>query len=279
MLRIFRRRPPGNAAPHAAGADATDDASDEDPAHGGERGVRDAIRDDLVGGRHLLAYLRHLARGNALTRSHLSPADDQRPPVILIHGFLGTRGSMLIMERRLARDGVTVFSFDLGLFNTHDIRLSAVRIQRKIESILSQVSVDKIDIVGHSMGGLIGLYYIKRLGGAAKVRKLVMMGSPIEGTWTALAGVATVGLLSAGTWQILPGSRFLRELREGPLPPGVDVYTIAAERDWVCPPGATALPGARRMTVPLGHSSLVVSDEVYRCVKAALAVAPSARRP
>ena len=196
--------------------------------------------------------------------------DAGTPPVLLIHGFLGTRGSMIVLERRLAADGHTVFSFNLGLLNTADIRASAGRIRKKIESILAQVAVDKIDIVGHSMGGLIGLYYIKRLGGAPKVRKLVMMGTPIEGTWSALAGVATVGLVSASSWQILPHSRFLRELAQGPLPDGVEVYSIAAERDWVCPPDATVLAGSTRMTVPLGHSSLVMSDEVYRCVRSAL---------
>jgi len=227
--------------------------------------------DDLLGGRHTLAYLRDLARGNTVPRMHFPEAIDAgRPPVLLIHGFLGTRGSMIMLERRLIADGTTVFSFNLGLLNLRDIRASALLIQQKVESILAQVRVDKVDIVGHSMGGLIGLYYVKRLGGAASVRKLVMMGTPVWGTWSAVMGVATVGLLSPSSWQILPGSRFLADLRRGGLPAGVDVYTIAAERDWVCPPEATVMPGATQVTVPLGHSSLVISDEVYRCVRQAL---------
>ena len=83
-------------------------------------------------------------------------------------------------------------------------------------------------------------------------------------------GVATVGLVSKSSWQILPNSGFLDELNRAPLPPEVDYYTIAAQRDWVCPIGSTFLPGATRLTVPLGHSSLVVSEEVYRHVISAL---------
>ena len=262
---IYRRRPSGTTDDIPA-SEASGIGAITEPAR------RAVLRDDLVGGRDALAYLRQLARGNTLPRSHVPEAADpaSMPPVLLIHGFLGTRGSMFVLEKRLAADGTTVFSFNLGVLNTGDIRASAGRIRKKIDSILAQVAVDKIDIIGHSMGGLIGLYYIKRLGGASKVRKLVMMGTPIEGTWAALFGVATLGLVSASSWQILPRSRFLRELTAGPLPPGVDVYTIAAERDWVCPPGATMLPGATRMTVPLGHSSLVISDEVYRCIYQAL---------
>jgi triacylglycerol lipase len=233
--------------------------------------VDDILRQDLVGGRHTLSYLRHLARGNRIRRTAaFANTNDEHPPVLLIHGFFGTRGSMYILERRLIEDGACVFSFNLGTVNTRDIRQSAILIQRKIESILAQAPVTKIDIVGHSMGGLIGLYYVKRLGGHDKVRKLVMMGTPVQGTWSALLGVATMGLVSPSSWQILPRSSFLADLAEGPLPPSVEYYTIVAQRDWVCPPERTFLPGATRLTVPLGHSSLVVSDIVFQHVRRAL---------
>jgi triacylglycerol esterase/lipase EstA (alpha/beta hydrolase family) len=229
------------------------------------------LRQELTSSRHALAYLRHLARGNRIRRkSFYEKVTEEHPPVLLIHGFFGTRGSMYILERRLNQDGICVLSFNLGPINTRDIRQSAVLIYRKIDSILAQVPVKKIDIVGHSMGGLIGLYYVKKLGGHAKVRKLVMMGTPVDGTWVALIGAATIGLVSASSWQILPGSSFLAELAEGTLPRSVEYITIAAQRDWACPPESTFLPGARRITVPLGHSSLVVSEEVYRHVRRAL---------
>src|SRR5258705_13537643 len=106
------------------------------------------------------------------------------------------------LEQRLAKEGIVVFSFNLGTFNSRDIRTSAFLIHRKIESILAQTSVKKIDIIGHSMGGLIGLYYVKKLGGHERVRKLVMMGTPLRGTWSALLGVATMGLVSSSAWQL-----------------------------------------------------------------------------
>ena len=232
---------------------------------------RHPLAQDLLGGRDALFYLRHLARGNTIRRKKFfGTIDERHPPVLLLHGFLGTRGSMAPLERRLNADGICVFSFKLGTLNTRDIRRSAFLVHRKIESILAQAPVKKVDIVGHSMGGLIGLYYIKKLGGHEKVRKLVMMGTPLGGTWSALAGVATVGLLSKSSWQLLPRSRFLAELAQGALPACVDYYSIAAQRDWVCPPESTILDGATRLTVPLGHSSLVVSEEVYRHVLWAL---------
>jgi len=230
-------------------------------------GRRSTIGQDVAGGADGLSYLRHLVRGNRLRRrdgfADLSP---ESPPVLIIHGFLGTRGSMYLLERRLVEDGFVCVSFNLGTLNVRDIRRSAFLIHRKIERILAQTPSQKIDIIGHSMGGLIGLYYVKKLGGHARVRKLIMMGTPVRGTWSALAGVMTLGLWSTSSWQLLPRSRFLDELAQGPMPPGVDVSTIAAARDWVVPLSTTRLQGANAMTVPLGHSSLVVSEEVYRRV-------------
>ncbi len=231
----------------------------------------DRAREDLTGGRDGLSYLRHLVRGNRLKRrASFETIDDRNPPVLLIHGFMGTRGSMYPLERRLIADGVCVFSFNLGTLNTRDIRSSAFLIHRKVENILAQAPVKRIDIVGHSMGGLIGLYYVKKLGGHEKVRKLVMMGTPQQGTWSALAGVATMGLVSASSWQLLPGSQFLKDLATGPLPPDVQYTTVAAARDWVCPLASTRLDGATPVVVPLGHSSLVVSESVYSRILGAL---------
>jgi pimeloyl-ACP methyl ester carboxylesterase len=230
-------------------------------------GKRSTIGQDVAGGADGLSYLRHLVRGNRIRRG--AAFDDvtlEAPPVLMIHGFLGTRGSMYMLERRLVDDGFVVVSFNLGTLNVRDIRRSAFLIHRKIERILAQTPSQRIDIIGHSMGGLIGLYYVKKLGGHTRVRKLIMMGTPIRGTWAALMGVMTLGLWSTSSWQLLPRSRFLDELAQGPMPPGVDLHTIAAARDWVVPLPTTRLAGASATTVPLGHSSLVVSEEVYRRV-------------
>jgi len=230
-------------------------------------GKRSTIGQDVAGGADGLSYLRlgildeFLRRGAAF--DGVTP---DAPPVLIIHGFLGTRGSMYMLERRLVEDGFVVVSFNLGTLNVRDIRRSAFLIHRKIERILAQTPSQRIDIIGHSMGGLIGLYYVKKLGGHARVRKLIMMGTPVRGTWVALMGVMTLGLWSTSSWQLLPRSRFLDELAQGPLPPGVEVHTIAAARDWVVPLPTTRIAGANATTVPLGHSSLVVSEEVYRRV-------------
>ncbi len=233
-------------------------------------GRRSTFGQNMTGGADGLSYLRHLVRGNRLRRRDaFSDVTLEAPPVLLIHGFLGTRGSMYMLERRLVDDGFVVVSFNIGTFNVRDIRRSAFLIHRKIERILAQTPSQKIDVIGHSMGGLIGLYYVKKLGGHARVRKLIMYWQTRSGaSWSALdrGAARACGRPRPGN-QLLPRSRFLDELAaRAAAAQGSKSRTIAAARDWVVPLPTTRLQGANAMTVPLGHSSLVVSEEVYRRV-------------
>jgi pimeloyl-ACP methyl ester carboxylesterase len=238
--------------------------------------TRDLTREVADSG-HTAIYLRQLLRGNWGDRgqmaserdSHLAASDRappaSTPPVLLIHGYMATRGSLHLLERQLARRGHVVMSYPLGPINLGDIRDSAGLIARKVESMVAQTGVQKVDIVGHSMGGLVGLYYLKRLGGRHRVRRLLLLGTPTRGTWSALLGLITAPL-GLASLQLLPGSPFLRELTEGPLPPGAEVISIGAERDWLAPLSTTVLRGVRHLALPTGHSGLLVEADVAEVV-------------
>jgi len=226
---------------------------------------------------HAAVYLRQLLRGNRAKRAfksldHRSAKKGQvaapgQPPVLIIHGYLATRGSLHLLERHLTDRGLIVMSYPLGgpLLNIGDIRDSAGLIARKVESIVAQTGIARVDIVGHSMGGLVGLDYLKRLGGRHRVRRLILLGTPAQGTWSALLGLVTAPL-GLASLQLLPGSPFLRELGERPLPPGADVVSIGAVRDWLAPLASTALDGVRHIALPTGHSGLLVDAEVAEVV-------------
>ena len=219
---------------------------------------------NVVDSGHAAVYLRQLLRGNRGDRTHVAAETEGRapgPPGLLIHGYLATKGSLHLLEQHLARRGHVVMSFRFGPINLGDIRDSAGLVARKVESIIAQTGVSHVDIVGHSMGGLVGLYYVKRLGGRHRVRRLVLLGTPTRGTWSALLGLVTVPL-GLASLQLLPGSPFLQELSETPLPEGVDVVSIGALRDWLAPVARTALEGVRNIALPTGHSGLLVDEEV-----------------
>ena len=230
--------------------------------------VADKVAGSVADSTHSAVYLRQLLRGNrgAHAQRPEQAAKSGQPPVLLIHGYLATRGSLHLFEQQLADRGHIVISYPLGFpVNLRDIRDSAGLIARKVESVIGQTGVARIDVVAHSMGGLVGLYYLKRLGGRHRVRRLILMGTPTQGTWSALLGLVTAPFGRASL-QLLPGSPFLRELEEIPLPPGVEVISIGAIRDWLAPLSTTVLNGVRHIAVATGHSGLLVDAEVARIV-------------
>jgi pimeloyl-ACP methyl ester carboxylesterase len=222
--------------------------------------------------RRAVTWIGQTLKGNRIAPPRsCEPRENSCPPVLLIHGYLATRGSLGLLERRLTEKGHLVLSYRLGLLHTADISESAAFIARKIESIAAQTGLDHIDIVGHSMGGLVALHYLKRLGGRRRVRRLVMLGTPVAGTWSSLLGVATMPLGRASR-QLLPDSQFLRELAEGSLPEGVEIVCVSGDRDRLAPPSSTYLKGVRHICLATNHAGLLVDEQVARVVGEILSV-------
>jgi pimeloyl-ACP methyl ester carboxylesterase len=230
--------------------------------------LKNRVRDTVDTVAHGYEYGRHLVRGNKVG-VEMSWTRPEVRPVVLVHGFLGTRGTMLPLTRRFQSDGRVVFSYAYGTFNLGSIRRSAEDLTNHLRSICEKLDVDRLDVVGYSMGGLIALHAVKFLSGHRYVRNLVMMGSPLRGTWVSLAGVATVGAISPSVWQILPGSPFLEDLMSAPAPQHVRMRQIHAASDALCPaPGPIEGVAARDyIMLPGGHSSLVVTEPFYQACR------------
>jgi triacylglycerol lipase len=220
--------------------------------------------------RRAASFVRHTLRGNRVAPAPAGQPAENQPPVLLIHGYLATRGSLHLLERRLTEMGHLVLTYRLGLVHAGDICESAAKIAAKVESIAAQSHLDRMDIVGHSMGGLVGLYYVKRMGGRRRVRRLIMLGTPTSGTWSALLGVA-LAPLGRASLQLLPDSAFLRELEEGTLPDGVEIFSVAGDRDRLAPPSTTRLRGVSHICLPTNHAGLLVDAQVAQVVGEILA--------
>lgn len=185
----------------------------------------------------LKGYLDLDRRGNEIVRR----TDFTRcpKPVLLIYGFFGTRRSFEVLEHRLRKDGYGVFSINLGglfdAFNTFSIDQCAEKIRDKVERLYSRYDLGPLSIIGHSKGGLIGRYYVKRLGGDRRVQNLITLGTPHNGSPTAYVGVATLGLVARSVWQMTPMSPFIRRLKIGAFPRHVRFTSIYSKQDAAAP--------------------------------------------
>jgi triacylglycerol lipase len=161
-------------------------------------------------------------------------------PVLMLYGLLSTRRTFEVLERRLRRDGYCVFSIKLGglmeTFNSRGIDECAERVRVKVERLYSRFpGMGPLTIVGHSKGGLIGRYYVKRLGGDQRVKAVITLGTPHSGTRTAYLGCALVGAFAKSVWQMTPRSPFIRKLKVGAFPRHVRLVSIYSRGDKVSP--------------------------------------------
>ncbi|WP_443076111.1 esterase/lipase family protein [Streptomyces sp. NBC_01716] len=130
-------------------------------------------------------------------------------PVLLLHGFVDNRSVFVLLRRSLARHGWRhLESLNFSPL-TSDIRLAAEVLGRRIEEVCARTGHREVDIVGHSLGGLIARYYVQRLGGDVRVRTLVTMGTPHAGT-----GAIPFASAHPVVRQMRPGSDLIEELRE-----------------------------------------------------------------
>ena len=219
-----------------------------------------------------------LATPLALRRRRVRPLDpdDPRPPVVLLHGYAQHAANFLWLARRLERDGWRHLHPVAHAPVGGDIERSAQRLGEAIDRIRRASGASRVDIVAHSMGGLVARAYIRTRGGASGVGRLITLGTPHQGT-DAFPRLR----LDPMVVQMRPGSPLLARLAaDDPVPQLADCISIySADDAVVVPPSRAYYPGAFNVEVRgLGHLSLLFSRRVYTLVRENLAAerAPAA---
>ena len=186
-------------------------------------------------------------------------------PILFVHGYLSDGSVWDTMVARFKADGWTSSELYSWSYNySQSNAVTAGQLSQKVNEILAATGKSKVDIVTHSMGGLSSRYYLKNLGGTAKVDEWVSIGGPNHGTTTALL------CFDISCVEMRPGSQFLNSLNAGDETPGAVRYgTFWSLCDEVINPDSSVLlSGAtNKLTACLGHLSLLISSSVYRGVR------------
>jgi triacylglycerol esterase/lipase EstA (alpha/beta hydrolase family) len=189
-------------------------------------------------------------------------------PVILVHGtFEDMSNNWQALSPLLANSGYCVFalnygSFDgsgeLGIYATGEIAHSAEQLSSFVDQVLAATHASKVDLVGHSQGGMMPRYYLRFLGGAAKVHTLVGLAPSNHGT--TLDGITTLGSFFPGSSGFLGslcpaceeqevGSAFLSNLNAGgDTVRGVKYTVIESANDEVVTPYTSAFLSGKNVT-------------------------------
>jgi triacylglycerol lipase len=103
-------------------------------------------------------------------------------PIILMHGVIDNRSVFTMLRRGLRKRGFgRVVTLNYSPLSD-DIRVVANRLSTLVEDVVRETGYERVHVVGHSMGGMVGRYYVQRMGGDSRVHTLVTLGSPHAGT-------------------------------------------------------------------------------------------------
>lgn len=124
-----------------------------------------------------------------------------KPPVILVHGIWADHSSMVELRTQLVYAEKyppdRIYTFNYGPSSNQDIKKNVPLLAVKVDDMLTRLDnqgykAKKVDLVAHSMGGLISRYYLEKyiasydfMASASKVRKLITMNTPHEGSQVA----------------------------------------------------------------------------------------------
>ena len=111
-----------------------------------------------------------------LPRQRFDAAAPHPTPVVLVHGLLGDPTNFLVLQHFLSARGVRNFA-SFSYAPRIDYQRLAPHLLRTIEAVCRETGSPQVDVVGHSLGGLLARYLLETDGGGL-MRRLVTLGSP-----------------------------------------------------------------------------------------------------
>jgi len=192
-------------------------------------------------------------------------------PVVFVHGYTGsasnwTTAIALFEAAGYSSNELYAFQYDWSASN----KTSAQQLATYINQVRAQTGSSKVDIVNHSMGGLVTRWYVSELGGAANVSHVASLAGANHGTTAALACT-----IYASCQEMVPGSSFIQTLTAtGDETPGSAKYaTWYSPCDGVINPyTSTELTGATNNYVLCeNHLTYLTDPTVLTAVRTFLA--------
>ncbi len=173
--------------------------------------------------------------------------------VVFVHGFQANRASLFPAQAWLRMAGFPR-QLSYNYASTGSIEGMALGLKRRLDE---EVRGGRIDIVAHSMGGLVSRVYVQMLGGHRRVDRLITLGTPHHGTW------ASTYIPTRLVSQFHPEGAFIRQLNALPAPPGVRGHFFVGGQDGIIlPPLSAASPwpdAETRVFDTLGHLDLALA--------------------
>ncbi len=193
-----------------------------------------------------------------------TPRQPDQRTVVLIHGYLANRSTLFPAAAYLRLRGFRqVLSFNYS--SSAGVEQGAFALR---EYLRQHVRGGRIDLVCHSLGGLVARVYIQELGGARRVDRCVTLGTPHRGTYNSYWLSSRVG------GELRPDSSLLSRIHDSSENASdVRFLSFVAGSDNLVVPRVFASHEEEIHVPDVGHVSMLFSPRVLRMVADSLATA------
>ncbi|MFN6517110.1 MAG: esterase/lipase family protein [Nostoc sp. CreGUA01] len=197
----------------------------------------------------------------------MSIKNQQRNPVLLIHGIGDTEIVFRKMRAHLIKQGWSVHTLNL-VPNNGALGLDELAKQIANYVTANFASEQVLDLIGFSMGGIVSRYYVQRLGGINRIQRFVTISSPHNGTVLAYASQRP------GCIQMRPNSLFLQDLNSDiDMLKEIDFTSIWTPYDlMIVPARSSQMLVGKEMIMRVGlHSWMLTNFNILAAISQILA--------
>jgi triacylglycerol lipase len=182
--------------------------------------------------------------------------------IVLLHGYIANKSNFYPLATYLKLKGHNVLFYDYP--SRHGVEKAAINFR---EYLRKHVKGGRIDLICHSMGGIVARIYLQLLGGSRRVDQCITLGSPHKGTYNAYWIPTKVGD------ELRPDSKLIKKLYETQDNSNeVKITSIIAGSDNIIIPRVNS-SYEKSIHIPhTGHNGLLLSPKVMstiaQCLKA-----------
>jgi pimeloyl-ACP methyl ester carboxylesterase len=143
----------------------------------------------------------------------LTPFDSQQKTIVFVHGISDSPKAFRPLVERLPADyQVLLFHYPSGLPLEHTSKVLAAA----LEELLRRTEISQLDIVAHSMGGLVSSGMLDNIEPVqrALIRRYITIATPFAGHAAAKLGTQWAPTVAPVWWSMVPDSSYLQSIAD-----------------------------------------------------------------